>query len=143
MEQIRDKRNGKMTTIDICFVGSCVRDRQRKGAASISDSCDYMTEAIASSVLPVIKEPERSCDSQQRRRNVRMNKFLKLYLRMIGAILLAERPQLDIESLNQSLVKTRPAAVLQEETEGWKVVVQTTNRLIYGRGSNPFDPRIA
>ena len=116
VEQIRDKQ-GRMTTINVCFVGSYVKEKHRKRAASVSDSCDIMTEAIASPVLPVIEEQERSCDFQEERRNVKMNKFLKLYLIVIGAVLLAERPQLDIESINRSLVKTRHAAALQLEPE--------------------------
>ena len=122
VEQLQDKRTGKMTRIDICYVGTYVGNRQRKGAASGSDSCDYMSEAIALSVLPVIKEPARSCVSQLKRRNVKKNMFLRLYLITIGAILLAERSQLNLEGLNQSLVKT--------------------NRRIYGSGSNPYDPQI-
>ena len=122
VEQIRDKRTGKMTTIDICYVGTYLGNRQRKRAASGSDICDYMSEAIALSVLPVIKEPERSCVSQLKRRNVKKNIFLRLYLITICEILLAERPQLNLEGLNQSLVKT--------------------NRLIYGSESNPYDPQI-
>jgi hypothetical protein len=45
-----------------------------------------------------------------------------MYLITIGAILLAERPQVNIENLNQSLVKA--------------------NRLVYGGRSNPADIRI-
>ena len=122
VEQFQDKRTGKMTRIDICYVGTYVGNRQRKRAASESDSCDSKTEDIALSVLPVIKEPERSCVSQPKQRNAKKNMFLRLYLITIGAILLAERPQLNLESLNQSLVKT--------------------NRLVYGGRSNPADLRI-
>ena len=122
VEQLRDKRTGKMTTIDIWYVGTYVGNRQRQRAASASDSCDYMSEAVALSVLPVIKEPERSCVSQPKQRNAKKIMFLRLYLITIGAILFAERPQLNLENLNQSLVKT--------------------NRLVYGSRSNPADLRI-
>ena len=46
-----------------------------------------------------------------------MNKFLRLYLAVIGAAVVAERPYLDIEGLNRSLVKTRHAAALQWDPE--------------------------
>ena len=76
-----------------------------------------MADAIVSPVLPVAERQERSCDSQGKRRNTKMNKFLRLYLAVIGAAVVAERPYLDIEGLNRSLVKTRHAAAPQWDPE--------------------------
>ena len=121
VEQIYDARTANTTKIDICYVVSYESNRPRRREASGTDSCDYKTQDIALSVLPVNEEPERKT-SNSKPRKAKMNIFLRLYLITIGAILLAERPQVNIENLNQSLVKA--------------------NRLVYGGRSNPADIRI-
>jgi len=121
VEQFHDARTGRTTRIDICYVVTYESNRPRRRAASETDSCDYKTQDIALSVLPVTKEPERKT-SNPKQRKAKTNIFLRMYLITIGAILLAERPQVNLENLNQSLVKA--------------------NRLVYGGRSNPADIRI-
>ena len=104
VEYVHDEQTGRMTRIDICYVGAYESNQPRRRAASGTDSCDYETQDSASSELPATKEPDRTI-SNPKQRKPKMNIFLKMYLITIGAILLAERPQVNIENLNQSLVK--------------------------------------
>ena len=103
VEYVHDERTGKTTRIDVCYVGAYESNQPRRRAASGIDCCDYKTQNNASSELPATKEPVREI-SNLRKRKPKTNIFLKMYLIMIGAILLAERPQVNFASLNQKLV---------------------------------------
>ena len=103
VEYVHDERTGKTTRIDVCYVGAYESNQPRRRAASGIGSCDYETQNNASSELSATKEPVRKI-SNLRKRKPKMNIYLKMYLIMIGAILLAERPQVNFAGLNQKLV---------------------------------------
>ena len=95
VEYVQDALTGKAMKIDQCYVGAYESNRPRRTAASRIDSCDCKA-------LPATREAKRISSLKQKK--PKMNMFHKIYLFIIGVILLTERPQVNFEGLNRKLV---------------------------------------